>query len=163
VSFKIEYASRRREVWGWYWRAWRRRLWKIHTIAFLAVAATVGLEAKESGGAPAACISLALALGFLSVAWMPIHPLLMFKSQTRTLEMNQDGISTVIGKLSVQRSWNDIQSVSEQDTSIIIVGRNGNAFIVPRRAFVSEEERRLFLSYAKNSVAAVTGPDHANP
>jgi YcxB-like protein len=92
-----------------------------------------------------------------------IYPLLMFKSQARTLEMDQDGISTVIGKLSVRRSWNDIQSVSEQDTGIIIAGRNGNAFIVPRRAFVSDEEHRHFLSYAQNAVAAVNIASQASP
>lgn len=35
-----------------------------------------------------------------------------------------------IVKHSVQRSWADIDSVSEEGSHIIILGRNGNAFIV---------------------------------
>jgi hypothetical protein len=46
------------------------------------------------------------------------------QAQMRTLEMNQNGISTAVGKHSAQRSWDDIRSVSEEGSHIIIPGRN---------------------------------------
>lgn len=59
-----------------------------------------------------------------------------------------------IGKHSVQRSWADIDSVSEEGSHIIILGRNGNSFIVPLRAFASIEERQSFLRFAQSAVEA---------
>lgn len=131
MSFEVKYTSRRREGWDWCWRARRERLWKTHLIALVAVSAVVELYASESGiSAPNSAV-LALARGLLSILWLPIYPLLMFKPQIRTLEMNQNGISTAIGERCTQRSWDDIRSVSEEGSDIIIVGHNVNAFIAP--------------------------------
>jgi hypothetical protein len=154
MGLKIEYASRRQEIWAWYCRAWRERLWKFHLMVFLAVSVTVGLYFKGSGMLWPAFIMLGLAFGVLAILWLPIYPLLMFKSQNRTLEIDDSGISTTIGRRSARRSWDDVLSVSEGDKSIVILGRNGNAFIVPSRAFGSIEERQRFLSYAQNAVGA---------
>jgi hypothetical protein len=154
MSFKVEYASRRREVWDYYRRAWRERLWKTHLTVFLVVSAAVWLYASESGATSPKSVLLALACGLLSILWFPIYPLLMFKPQMRTLEMTQSGISTTIGRHSAQRSWGDIRSVFEVDSHIIILGRNGNAFILPPRAFASVEERESFLRFAQSALKA---------
>jgi hypothetical protein len=154
MTFKIEYTSRRREIWDWYSRAWRQRLWKSHVMVFLAVALTVGLSAKGSDQLSPAAVLLGLAWGFGSILCMLMFPLLMFKPHMRTLEINEHGISTSIGKRSDRRSWADIRSVSEENSHIIILSRNGNAFIVPLRAFASIEERQRFLCFAQSAVEA---------
>jgi len=154
MSYKVEYASRRREVWDYYWRAWRERFWKTHLTMLLAIGAATGLYASEGGASSLESVLLALTCGLLSISWLPIYPLLVFKPQIRTLEINQNGISTTIGKRSAQRSWDDIRSVSEEDSQIIIVCRNCSAFIVPPRAFASIEEREGFLCFAQSAVEA---------
>lgn len=151
----MEYVSRRREVWNWYWRAWRKRLWKTHLLIFLAVgvAAMVGLSAKGRGTFSPTSFLVAAAFGLLSILWMPIYPQLRFKSQLRSLEVDQDGISTTIGRLAARRSWEDVLSIAEEDGLIIILGRNGNAFLVPARAFASIGEKQVFLSFVQNALA----------
>jgi hypothetical protein len=67
--------------------------------------------------------------------------------------VNQDGISTTIGWLVGRRSWEDVLSISEEVGQIIILGRNGNAFLVPTRAFTSIEEQQAFLSFVQSALA----------
>jgi hypothetical protein len=160
MGFRVQYTSRRREVWDWYWRAWRERLWKTHLLVFLTVSVTVYLYEEESAALSPAAAVLAFACGLISILWLPLYPLVMFKPQVRTLEIDQDGISTTIGRRSARRAWVDIRSVSEQDGYIIILNRNGNAFIVPPRAFASMEERQGFVSFLQNAVTAT--PKHAS-
>jgi hypothetical protein len=92
--------------------------------------------------------------GFLFVLLMVVYPQLRFKSQIRRLEIDQEGISTIIGKRLGRRSWKEVLSVSEQDDRIIILSRSG-AFIVPARAFTSTEQRKAFLSFAQSVLATV--------
>jgi YcxB-like protein len=156
MSFMIEYASRRGEVWNWYWRTWRRRLWKTHLLTFfvVVVGAMAGIYIEAHGTLSPKSFLLAPALGLLSILWLPIYPQLRFKSQMRSLEVDQDGISTTIGKLAGRRYWEDILSISEQDDQIILLGRNGNAFLVPARAFSSIEEKQAFVSFVQGAQAA---------
>jgi hypothetical protein len=153
MHFKIEYTSRRGEVWNFYWRAWRERLWKIHLTFVILAVGSVCLYANTQGTLSASTVLLALGLSFLSILWMPIYPQVMFKPQLRTLDISPDGLSTTIAARSGKRSWEDIQSVSDQGGYIVILGRNGNAFIVPPRAFASKEELQRFLSFAQSMVA----------
>jgi hypothetical protein len=157
MHFKIEYSSRRKEIWNWYWRAWRERFWKIHLIVILLVVGTGCFYANIQGTLSATTFLLSLCLGFLLILGMVIYPQVMFKSQLRTLEISPDGISTTRGTCSAKRTWNDIQSVSDQDGNIVVLGRNGNAFIVPPRAFASMEEFQRFLSFAQSMVAKKSG------
>jgi hypothetical protein len=152
MTFKIEYTSRRREIWDWYSRAWRQGLWKSRVMVSLAVALTAGLLEKGSDELSLTAVLLGVAWGFASILCMLIYPLLMFKPHKRTLEINEHGISTTIGKRSDRRSWADIRSVSEENSHIIILGRNGNAFVVPLRAFTSIEERQRFFRFAQSAV-----------
>ena len=103
MSFKVEYASRRREVWAWYWRAWRERLWKTHLVVFLAVTAMASLYAKGSGALLPASVAIGLALGITAIICIQIYPHLMFKSQKRTLRTDEEGILTTIKNRSSLR------------------------------------------------------------
>jgi|SRR5579864_3582531 len=158
MSFKVEYASQRREVWDFYWRAWQRRLWKYHAALFLAVtaAAMAGSYMSAHGALRPKSFLLALGFGLLSIIWLPAYPMLRFKPQVRTLELDQEGVATTIGKRTGQRAWKDVESVTEENGQIVILGRNGNAFLVPARAFASAEARRAFLSFARSALAAAS-------
>jgi ascorbate-specific PTS system EIIC-type component UlaA len=76
------FKSRRREVWDYYRRTWRDRLLTV----FLAVSATTGFYANESGASSAKLVLLALVCGLLSILWLPIYPLLMFKRKCEHLK-----------------------------------------------------------------------------
>lgn len=152
MEFKVEYASERREVWKWYCRAWRRDLWKFHAIVVAVVAFLFIL--LRGGAGPTLSIMLAgLGCGILSVVWMPVVPLLLFQRELRSVELDQDGISTTIAGESFRRSWRDMDSVTEEDGYIVLQGRKG-AFLVPPRAFESPEQQQRFLSFALEALGA---------
>jgi hypothetical protein len=154
MGFKVEYASERREVWKWYWRAWRRDLWKFHAIV-VAVVAFLVMLLLGGGSAPTLLTMLAgLGCGVLSVAWMPVVPLLLFQREVRSVEIDQEGISTTIAGESFRRSWRDIDTVSEEDGYIVLLGRKGSAFLVPPRAFESRDQQQRFLSFALEALGA---------
>ena len=154
MSFKVEYASQRREVWSWYCRAWRRELWKFHGMVFAAVAGLVGFPLVGIEGPTLPVVLVALACGLLSVGWMPAIPLLMFRPQMRTVEIDQDSISTTIDGESTRRSWDDIQSISQEDSYIVLLGKKGGAFLIPPRAFETTDEQQRFLSFALDALSA---------
>ena len=148
MSFRVEYASQRTEVWKWYCRAWRRELWKFHAMVFGAVVVVVMFLRNGDAGPTLSSILIALACGVLSVAWMPLIPLLMFRPQVRSVEIDQDGISTTIEGEQSRRSWRDIETISEEDGYIVLLGTKGSAFLIPPRAFQTTDEQQRFLSFA---------------
>ena len=151
MTFKIEYASKRSEVWNWYWRSWLRSLWKVHLAAFLVVSASVYVLA---GGQSRSVWSVfdAIGIGVLTVSVMPLYPQLMFKPQVRVFEVDADGIQTSIAKRSAKLAWGDIRSISEDQGYIVFTGKNGNAFIIPPRAFASPIMQDEFLSFVRRSM-----------
>jgi hypothetical protein len=151
MAFRIEYASRRAEVWAWYWKSWRRTLWKTHLAVFLIALTAVFL----SGGGtnhPIKSIISAAGVGSLLIASMVVYPQIMFKPKTRIILMGSDGIETSIGNISARRTWGEMRSVLEEDGSIVLTVKNGNAFIVPARAFPSADVRADFLAFAQHSI-----------
>lgn len=108
-----------------------------------------------------ASIAMALALGrtlitrdaLFAVAWtlgMFCFVIAMVfvrgKTQERTLTVSAQGISTQIGSMDAQVPWSKVKEVKDSGTYILIVGRTGNSFFVPSRAFRGPEERDRFLS-----------------
>jgi len=154
MSFKVEYASQRREVWSWYCRAWRRELWQFHGMVFAVVTGFAGFALMGDEGLTPPVVLLALACGLLSVGWMPAIPLLMFQPQMRSVEIDQDSISTTIDGESARRSWNDIESISQEDGYIVLLGKKGSAFLIPPRAFETTDEQQRFLSFALDALSA---------
>lgn len=73
-------------------------------------------------------------------------PQILFKCAERTLTVGPEGWSTQIGKLSGSRRWADVVSIQDGMNLIIITGKNGNALIVPNRAFPDLASRRQFLA-----------------
>ena len=154
MDFKVEYASERREVWKWYCRAWRRDLWKFHGVVVVAVAFLAMFLLNDGSSLTFPTMLAGLGCGILSVAWMPVIPLLLFQPEVRSVELDQDGISTTIGGDSFRRSWRDIDSVSEEDGYIVLQGRKGSAFLIPPRAFQSPDQQQRFLSFALEALGA---------
>ena len=156
---KVQYRSSRREVWDWYWWSWRqpKGLWMFHVaIAAIGFAAVLFARPRENAIA-AADIGWAVGAALVLVAWMPLWPLIRFKSQPRTLEVDSTGVRSVIGNLRGDRRWDEIAQIHDRNGTIYIVGKNRNAFIVPPRAFATEAVRASFLDSARRWHQAHSG------
>jgi hypothetical protein len=70
----------------------------------------------------------------------------MFKPQVRTLVFDRNGIRTEIGKKTGTVAWQEIDSINDSEGTIVVSRKNLNAFLVPRRAFQSEQERARVLT-----------------
>lgn len=68
------------------------------------------------------------------------------KTEERTLSVTEQGISTQIGAVDAQLPWTKVKEVKDSGTYILIIGRSGNSFFVPSRAFRGTRERTEFLS-----------------
>jgi len=76
---------------------------------------------------------------------MFLFPQLMFKPHTRVIVFDESGIQTRIGKKTGNVPWRDIENIEDDSETICIRGKNLNAFLVPRRAFQSQEHRTRVL------------------
>jgi hypothetical protein len=88
------------------------------------------------------------------LACLPLYPQLKFKPQRRVLSIDDQGISTTIGRLSGQLPWSKVDFVRTTEHSVYIVGKNLNAFIVPQRAFLSTQQRDEFVKLCQGWVQA---------
>jgi hypothetical protein len=149
--YTVRYASRRAEIWRWYWRAWRRPagLWRVH-VMFGLVFAFVFVSLLEPGPFRLGrFLIVAVITTSACVLFFPLWPQLRFKSAVRTLTINAEGLETAIGTISAARSWKDIRSIQESDGAIVITGNNKNALVVPDRAFATSNERQHFFEAAR--------------
>jgi hypothetical protein len=153
MRFEVQYASTRREIWLWYWRVWRARMWKIHAMILVLTAILMMMRVMRGGPGVGADTFLIAGLGLLIVLWFIVHPQILFKPQVRTLTLDERGISTTIGRRSGQRRWAEIGAILEEQGTIVIQIRTGNAFIVPDRAFPSPAQRAAFLAFARSALA----------
>jgi hypothetical protein len=138
----IDYASRRGEIWTWYWRAWRQRLWKSHLRIFLIVAVLADLILF---GTASPHLAVPVAIGAIPIILLILYSQLRFKPQRRTVTIGTSGITTVVGRKSGKISWKNIRSVTEERGYVVVQGSSGNAFIIPPRAFETPEGRARFV------------------
>ena len=68
------------------------------------------------------------------------------KKEERTVSVSENGITTQIGSIVAELPWTKVKEVKDSGTYILIVGRGGNSFFVPSRAFRGSEQRNQFLS-----------------
>lgn len=141
----LMYATTRRELATWYWRAWKERLWKVH-VAFLVTLLAVAGPIAGHWPPLMADLTRAAVIGAAAMLFLFLFPQIKFKSEVRTLICDKTGIRTTIGKRSGSVSWQEIESIKGFDGTIVISRKNINAFLVPRRAFKSEQERAGVLS-----------------
>jgi PHD/YefM family antitoxin component YafN of YafNO toxin-antitoxin module len=149
--YTVRYASTRGEIWRWYWRAWARPkgLWRYHVLISLLSAIAVTAREKQNTFDAGHFILIFVVTMLGCVVLLPLWPQIRFKPSVRTLKIDEKGFETVIGRRSGARRWKEIRSVEESDGTIVITGNNNNAFIVPSRAFASEQERLEFYEAAR--------------
>jgi len=80
----------------------------------------------------------------LIVVLLAAWPQIKFKPQERTLRVGPEGWSTAIGKASSSRAWSEIALVYLSDDAVEIQNTDGNAMIVPLRAFAGREQMEQF-------------------
>lgn len=85
----------------------------------------------------------------LCVPLFSLWPQIRFKPAVRTLTIDVDGITTVVGAISGSRRWAEIRSIEQSQGTIVITGLNNNAFVVPERAFPDNIERQQFFESAR--------------
>ena len=145
MEIEVKYVSQRSEIWSWYWSQWRKKLWKVHAAY---IVAAVALEFILSKASYLVRLEQGLVVAFVVVGFMVICPQLKFKAAERTLRLDGDGIAGVIGRTRYQRPWKSVRLVEDRGDSLALVMANGNAFVVPDRAFADAIERDHFKSYA---------------
>lgn len=151
MQHTIEYVSSRAEVWRTYWRCWARPagLWRIHVAIALGVGLAWELLLHESDWRLDRLAAVAAAAGLACITLFPLWPQLRFKSAKRALTIDPMGFKTKIGNVSGERNWQEIAAVEDRGDEILIFVRNGNALVVPRRAFRDDAARAKFLNDAK--------------
>jgi hypothetical protein len=68
------------------------------------------------------------------------------KTAQRTMDFSEGGISTTIGKLRGHVGWGKIADVKDAGPHVLVMGRSGNAFFIPNRAFSGPDEKAQFVS-----------------
>jgi hypothetical protein len=134
MSYTLHYRSSRAEVWRWYWGAWRARLWRIHVLLAALLAGLIAYLASSPHNPWLGLVLFPIALPMVALffaAW----PQITFKSAERTLQVGPEGWVTQIGRLTGARAWNEVASVAERNGTLAITSTNGNALVVPSRAF----------------------------
>ena len=161
LEITIRYSVKRRELWNWYWWAWRQprglwSYWLVLTVLIfvfvLFVEGTLQTISFASLIAPAILTSL---LFLFFVVFLQVS----YKPRERVLTVGLEGIETRIGDTSARRDWRDISYIVERAsyTVICVAGgislgiiwlriRNGNAFVIPRRAFDSNADYLYFVN-----------------
>lgn len=140
------YHSSRQEIWSWYWRAWARGLWRYPLVLGLLIAA---LQAEHRGLSHASVWSLiaTAVLGALAcMVFFALWPQLRFKPTERTLSVDSNGWTTTIGARRGARTWKEIREIVEGSGTVCIVGSNGNALVIPTRAFNTDDARHRFIA-----------------
>jgi hypothetical protein len=141
----LTYSTTRRELATWSWRMWKRKLWKFHA-AFIVI--SIAVVVLIAGHSPPSVMDVVrgIAVALAVIACLILFPQIMFKPEVRTLSFDKNGLRTKIGKKSGNVSWQEIESITDSESTIVISRKNLNAFLVPQRAFQSDQERASVLS-----------------
>lgn len=154
MSFTIRYASRRKDVWRFYWRTWRRRLWPLHLTIYLATCVFASLRVEGGWPRSLAAFTFVALTGLIPILVLVAYPMVRFKPQTRVLTVDELGIVTFIGKKKGFVPWAQIARVREEEDALVVQRTNMNAFIIPARAFEDEAAKDRFRAF----VLAQVGP-----
>lgn len=147
TAFHLTYTSRRGEVWDWYWKRWRDRLWRNwFTAAFVIYAVSLFMAWQEHARLDASALGPPTVLTAVVFLFFTAFPQIAFKPQVRTLTVDERGVKTQIGTKSAALTWHEISEIRDDGQMIILlVRKTGNAFLVPERAFSNRAERDDFL------------------
>ena len=151
MAIELRYRSSRAEIWRWYWVRWRQSLWCVHLVLLAGLPAIVFAGQLLRGEAPSASgVVIATGPGLLACLLLVAYPQLAFKPRERWLKIGPDGIDTTIGRRAGHRNWSEMGPVEElADAVCLTVRRTGNAFVMPRRAFASDDDIRVVVAAAR--------------
>jgi hypothetical protein len=144
---EIRYTTTKKEVFRWYMKRWKHKLWMYHAI----ILAVILFSFNDSGSAdamPGKPLFIALIYGVSALAFMAAFPLLMHKRRERILSLDEEGIRTTMGRQAGTMKWGRVESVREAEGYIHVVGKNRNEFIIPDRAFKDGKAKKAFLAFA---------------
>ncbi len=145
----VQYKSSRIEIWKWYWQSWVKLngLWVYHAL-FSIIFALMYVVLFQKPFTVFWLLAAGL-VGFLvCMVAFPIYPQIKFKSSIRTLTIDEQGITTAIGTKSGSKSWKEVEFIENRSGSVVIMGKNRNAFIIPPGAFEDNDARELFIENA---------------
>lgn len=156
MQHTLRYRSSRRDIWHWYWQAWRARRWKFHVA--IALVMSISMPVPRAGGFDYAGAAgwFVIALSVLVVT-SALFSQILFKRVERILVVDARGWSTQIGRRSGARTWAEVAAITEEPGRVIIDGTNGNALIIPEAAFGGAAGRRQFLADIRQWKAAYAG------
>jgi YcxB-like protein len=152
MMMTITYALTRTEIVRGFFRSLRSSPKYLTIILFYALGMSIfALAITGAFSRPLtprdAIIVFAAAAGFLFL--LPIVLFIRGKTSNRSFTVTPEGISTEIGTIRAQISWQKIKVISVTDSCILIARVNGNAFYVPDRAFSSPEHKVEFVDRIK--------------
>jgi hypothetical protein len=156
ATYTLRYATTRQEIWRWYWRAWAgpAGFWRFHLFSGAVVALILTVLDRSPFNWSLLLVRIVVCTACLTVL-LPLWPQIMFKPQVRTLEVDDSGFRTAVGRHRAARLWSEIRSLHDDGETIVLTGRNGNSMLIPRRAFEDAASRAIFLSDAKRWHAGV--------
>ena len=154
-SLTIEYALTRSEIFQSCWRSIATSPKFRNTILLYSVA--IGLisplfRALFSEPLRARDLVGAALWGMGFFLFIPFWTSIRGKTAKRTLTVSPDGISTEIDRIKAQIPWSKIRMVTETPQFILIARSNGNAFLVPNRAFSEPDQKVEFLNAVRQWV-----------
>ncbi len=142
MEHTLRYRSSRAEVWRWYWKTWKAKLWRTHVL--IAAVVALALSAFERGNFASWGLWYLVAQPAVTTLFALI-PQVMFKPSERILTVSPRGWSTRIGKQSASRTWAEVASIGDENGKVLISGTNGNALIIPACAFADRQCREQFV------------------
>jgi len=147
TKYTLKYCSSRRDVWAWYWKAWLKRLWVIHVVLAIVISFIFMSINQKSFNDFLLIFLTVLVILFLSFA---LAPQIMFKKSERVLIVDSYGWSTKVGRKEGSRAWDEVKSIYEEKAKVVLLGKNGNALIIPSYAFSDASNRHQFVRDAKS-------------
>jgi len=143
----LHYALTRAEIVRYFLLGLRRSPRLLGTVVLYSV--ILGLAYPATSGA--LFRQLSFRNGITDIAWVIggfcVMVLLIFfrgKTEVRTLNVTETGITTEIGSLKGSAPWKTIAVVDDVGKYVLIARANGNAFFIPSRAFTGPEEQVQF-------------------
>ena len=121
-------------------------MWRFHVSLAVAVTLILVIGRVVTYASIIPCI---LAFAALSTVMTAALSQVFFKAGERSLVVGPKGLSTHIGKKGGSIAWGEVRSVDSEGDDLVILGRGGNAMMVPSSAFASEVERNECVTACK--------------
>lgn len=158
----IEYTATPKDVAALYYYTRNHSL----RLAVVSYGLPVGLAAltlfeSRSPGHPLTLADWAIALtwGLVLFFLFPLILRLRTKKDKRTLSIQPDKLSTRIGALGGDITWDKMGELYVTDDYVFLIRKNMNGFAIPRRAFVDDSQMAEFVRLSRQYLQAARSSD----